>query len=159
MRRLKSVFIPLLALPLVVLGCGRRHADEKAADNTPAMTTEAPAASPAGEVSQVVLGAVELGKALSPDGDVTAASTSFQPGEPVFAGVEASTLSPGTTIRLEWIGPRGVRVGTDDVVVPPGARVITLKAKDTSAWAPGSYRVEVAVGGAKVGSKPFTVTG
>jgi len=158
MRTPKSALIPLLALPLVALGCGRhKTAETTATAERPAVTADAVAA-PAGEVGQVVLSAVELGKSLSPDGDVTTPSTTFAPGDPLFAGVEASTISPGTSIRLDWVGPRGVRVASDDVVVPPGARVITLKAKDTSTWARGDYRVEVAVGGAKVGSKSFTVS-
>ena len=54
----------------------------------------------------MVLGAVELGKALSPDGDVTVRQHQLPPGEPVFAGVEATSISPGTCIRLDWVGPR-----------------------------------------------------
>jgi hypothetical protein len=158
MRLLKPVLIPLLVLPLGVLGCTRK-AQEPAATTQSAPAREAvPAPSAAADVSQVVLGSVELGKSLSPDGDVTSVSTTFRTGEPVYAGVEATSLSPGTTIRLDWVGPRGVSLGSDDLVVPPDARVITLKAKDTSSWKPGDYRVEVAVGGAKVGSKSFTVT-
>ena len=159
MRLLKPVLVPLLVLPLALLGC-TRHTSEPAPSQSAATTTTsgvAPAPSAAAEVAQVVLGAVELGKSLSPDGDVTSVSTTFRPGEPVYAGVEATSISPGTVIRLDWVGPGG-SVGRDDVVVPPGARVITLKAKDTSSWTPGAYRVEVAVGGARVGSKPFTVS-
>jgi hypothetical protein len=157
MRLLKPVLFPLLLLPLAALGCKRHTPEPATRQETPAREA-APAPSTAADVSQVVLGAVELGKSLSPDGDVTSVSTTFHPGEPVYAGVEATSISPGTSIRLDWVGPRGLKVGSDDLVVPPGARVITLKAKDTTSWTPGDYRVEVAVGGAKVGSKPFTVT-
>ena len=158
MRLLKPVLVSLLVLPIAALGC-RRHTPEPATrQEAPAVREAAPAPSAAAEVSQVVLGAVELGKSLSPDGDVTSVSTTFRTGEPVYAGVEAASISPGTSIRLDWVGPRGLKVGSDDLVVPPGARVITLKAKDTTSWKPGDYRVEVAVGGAKVGSKSFTVT-
>jgi hypothetical protein len=99
----------------------------------------------------------QLGTGLSPDGDVTGPTTSFASGQPVYTGLKVDALSPGTTLRLQWIGPQGSTLGTDELVVPPDARVITLSAKDTSGWAPGSYRLQVAVGGADAGSKPFSI--
>lgn len=146
MKTLKLVLAAAVAVPLAA-GCGRQQADtgRYAETGTPAQT---------GTLS---MDDVELGKALSPDGDVKETTDSFLAGEPVFAEVEASTLAPGTNLKLEWIGPQGTKVSTDELVVPEEARVITLTAKDTARWQPGTYHLDVVVGGNKIGSKTFTI--
>jgi hypothetical protein len=156
MQRLKLVLAALVALPLVAAGCGRRNADTRGNEGTVARTESgAPAAQ--GSMAGTEGTTVALGKSLSPDGDVTSNTTAFHPGDPVFAEIQASQLTPGSSVRLSWVSPQGATVSTDDIVVPPDARVITLKAKDTSGWTPGTYRVDVAVGGASVASQTFTI--
>lgn len=156
MQRLKLVLAALVALPLAAAGCGRQQADTRGSEGTVARPESgAPAAQGSMAGSEGM--AVELGRSLGPDGDVTAATTAFHPGDPVFAEIQASQLTPGSNVRLSWVSPQGATVSTDDIVVPPDARVITLKAKDTTGWTPGTYRVELAVGGAKVGTQTFTL--
>lgn len=151
MQRLKLVLATLLVLPLAAIGCGRQNADTRGGEGTVARSEGAQGAATQGTAT------VELGKSLSPDGDVTANTTAFHPGDPVFAEIQAAQLSPGSSVRLSWVSPQGATLSTDEVVVPQDARVITLKAKDTSGWAPGTYRLDVAVGGASVGSQTFTI--
>jgi hypothetical protein len=43
-------------------------------------------------------------------------------------------------------------------VVPPGARIVNFKARDTTAWTAGEHHLEVSLGGASVGSKTFRIT-
>ena len=161
MQRLKLVLAALLALPLVTMGCGRQQADTRGGETAARTDTSAQSQAAQGSmtVDQGVMAAValELGKSLSPDGDVTGNTNAFRPGEPVFAEIQASQLSPGSSVRLSWVSPQGATLSTDELVVPQDARVITLKAKDTSSWTPGTYHVDLAVGGASVGSKTFTI--
>ena len=151
MQRLKLVLAALLALRLAAVGCGRHRADTRGSEGTVARSESAPGSMAGSQAT------VELGKSLSPDGDVTSDTTAFHPGDPGFAEIEASHLTPGSSVRLSWVSPQGATLSTDEVVVPQDARVITLKAKDTSGWTPGTYRVDVAVGGASVSSKTFTI--
>ena len=160
MQRLKLVLAALLALPLIAMGCGR-HADTRGGDTLARTDTSAQGQAAQGSTSGDLgtTAAVELGKSLSPDGDVTGNTTAFHPGEPVFAEIQASNLSPGSNLRLSWVSPQGATLSTDELVVPKDARVITLKAKDTSGWAPGTYRLDVLMGDASLGSKTFTIGG
>lgn len=151
MQRLKFMLAALVALPLAALACDR----QPAATREPAANEANPpaVAMPAGQGAD----AVQLGTELGPDGDVTGNATSFRAGEPVFAEIQASSLPPGASVRLAWVSPQGATVSTDELVLPPEARAVTLKAKDTSGWVPGDYRVDVAVGGAAVGSRTFRI--
>jgi hypothetical protein len=159
MQTMKLVPAVLIAVPLLAGACGRRTtgSGEQARTESGQDVRPAQQADASGEAGRVVMDSIELGKGLSPDGDITGETSTFTSGEPVFAGVKVESLSPGTTLRLEWIGPEGKAVSTDDMVVPADARVITLSGKDTSGWAPGTYRVQVAVGGADAGSKSFSI--
>jgi hypothetical protein len=159
MQTMKLVPAVLIAVPLLAGACGRRTtgSGEQARTEPAQDVRSAQTADSSGGAVGVVMDSIELGKGLSPDGDVTGQTTSFTSGDSVFAGVKVESLSPGTSLRLEWIGPEGNAVSTDEMVVPAEARVITLSGKDTSGWAPGTYRVQVAVGGADAGSKTFSI--
>lgn len=157
MNRPKLMLAALLALPLMTLAC-----DGQPAANEPAATSDRPQAGTEGQAAPGMpaeaASAVELGSELGPEGDVKGNSTSFRAGDPVFAEIQAGSLPAGASVRLAWVGPQGSTVGTDELVLPAEARAITLKAKDTSSWVPGDYRVDVAVGGASVGSRSFTIS-
>jgi hypothetical protein len=114
---------------------------------------------PAEAVRQVVLRSLALGKSINPDGSVAAAVDTFAPGEPLFVSLDVQPISPGTEVRLAWRGPTGQDNGEEEMVVPGGARVINFKARDTSGWTAGEHHLEVSLGGALVGSKPFRIVG
>jgi hypothetical protein len=147
MERLKLVQAALLVLPLVALGCGPQRADtrEEAKETATAMPRPGAAVT------------VELGSKIGDDGRVAGENDEFGRGEPVIAAIDATTLKVGNGVRLTWVGPQGQPVASDEIVVPPDARLITFKAQDTSAWPPGDYRVDTSVGGTVVGSKNFKV--
>ena len=157
--------IAITALGLVALvslaGCARSCArGEPTPSPTPAASAAA-AGAPAGAADAaraVLISSVVLGHSLSPDGNVGAPGTSFVQGGPLFVSLSVSAISPGTEVKLSWYGPSGTGEGDDQLVVPPGADVVNFRAKDTSAWPPGTHRVEIWVGGAKAGEKTFTIT-
>jgi hypothetical protein len=146
MHRLKLIQVALLALPLVALGCGRQRADTREtyreASPLPGTGTAA---------------AVELGSRVGNDGRLEGHSDNFKRGEPIIASLDGTTLKAGTAVRLSWMGPQGQDIASDEIVVPPDARLITFKAQDTTGWAPGTYRVDFNVAGAPSASKTFTI--
>ena len=147
MRSLKLVQVTLLALPLVALGCGPQRADTRGTPKEMATALPAPAAAVT----------VELGSKIGSDGRVAGHTDTFKKGEPIIAAVDATTLKMGSGVRLTWMGPQGQVLSNDEIAVPPDARTITFKAQDTSAWEPGTYRVEFNAGGVQSGSKTFTI--
>jgi hypothetical protein len=145
-----------LAGALALAACGRQT---PAPSPTPSPSGPAPAAAaaPADAVRQVVLRSVAFGKSINPDGSVAAPVDTFTAGEPLFVSLDVQPISPGTEVRLGWRGPAGEDNGEEELVVPAGARVINFKARDTSDWKPGEYRIEVTLGGAAAGAKPFRI--
>jgi hypothetical protein len=158
--------IAITALGLVTLvnlaGCaGSCARGEPTPSPTPAASAAAsgaPAAGAADAARAFLISSVVLGHSLSPDGNVGAPGTSFAQGGPLFVSLNVGAISPGTEVKLSWYGPSGTGEGDDQLVVPPGANVVNFRAKDTSAWPPGTHRVEIWVGGAKAGEKTFTIT-
>jgi hypothetical protein len=145
---------------LVSLACGIRSCaqSEPAPSPAPTASPTSVAGGAADAAKTVLMDSVVLGHSLSPDGTVSAPGTTFAQGEPFFVALKVSAISPGTEVKLSWYGPSGNGEGDDQLVVPPGATVVNFRAKDTSAWPPGTHRVEVWVGGAKAGEKTFTIT-
>jgi hypothetical protein len=151
-------FARFLIVPLVafVPGCRRGEAPSPSPSAVPTAVASA-AGTPAEAVRQVVLRSVAFGKSINPDGSVAAPTDTFTAGEPFFVSLDVQPISPGTEVRLNWRGPAAQDEGEEEMVVPAGARVINFKARDTSGWPPGEHRLEVALGGAPVGSKPFRI--
>jgi len=149
--------VTLVGLTGCSSSCGR---SEPAATATPTPSPAGPASSggAADAARAVLMDSVVLGHSLSPDGTVSAPGTTFAQGEPFFVALKVSSISPGTEVKLSWYGPSGTGEGDDQLVVPPGATVVNFRTKDTAAWAPGTHRVEIWAGGAKVGEKTFTIT-
>ena len=146
MHRLKLVQAALVALPLVALGCGRQRADTRAPSPE---ATVAPGTATSARV--------EIGSRIGGDGRLESHADQFTRGEPIIASVDAASLQPGTSVQLSWMGPQGQAVANDEIVVPPDARLITFKAQDTTAWAPGTYRVDLSAAGQLIGSRNFTI--
>jgi hypothetical protein len=142
----------------VAPACGRQAPSPTpsptAAATTPAATTPA---APAETVRQVVLRSVAFGKSINPDGSVAAPIDTFTGGDPLFVSLDVQPISPGTEVRLSWRGPSGEDNGEEELVVPAGARIVNFKARDTTGWKAGDHRLEVSLGGAPVGSKPFRI--
>ena len=147
----------LLVVAAITLGPACRRGDAPSPAATPASPAASAPGTPAEAVRQVVLGSVALGKSINPDGTVAAPTDTFTAGEPLFVSLDVQPISPGTEVRLTWRGPSGQDQGEEELVVPAGARVINFNARDTSGWAAGEHRLEVELGGAVAGAKPFRI--
>jgi hypothetical protein len=153
-----SRFAGLLIVTMVAtgLGCRRGEPPSPSPSATPSAAASAPG-TPAEAVRQVVLRSVAFGRSINPDGTVAAPTDTFTAGEPLFVSLDVQPISPGTEVRLTWRGPSAQDEGEEELVVPAGARVINFKARDTSGWPAGEHRLEVSLGGAMAGSKPFRI--
>jgi len=152
MTRTWSVRLALAGVLAFGLACQR---GTPAPSPSPVSAQATAPAAPAEAVRQVVLRSVTFGKSINPDGSVAAAVDTFAPGEPLFVSLDVQPISPGTEVRLAWRGPAGQDNGDEQLVVPAGARIVNFKARDTATWTAGEHRLEVSLGGAPVGSKPF----
>ena len=150
--------VTLVSLAGCARSCARGEDTPSPTPAAPAAASGAPAAGAADAARALLNSSVLLGHSLSPDGNVGTPGTSFAQGGPLFVSLNVSAISPGTEGKLSWYGPSGTGEGDDQLVVPPGANVVNFRAKDTSAWPPGTHRVEIWVGGAKAGEKTFTIT-
>ncbi|HEY7508704.1 MAG TPA: hypothetical protein VIG50_00540 [Vicinamibacteria bacterium] len=155
--RLTTAGVLLVTAVAGGLACRRGEAPAPAA--SPAAPSPSAAAAPAEAVRQVVVRSLAFGKSINPDGTVAAPTETFTAGEPLFVSLDVQPISPGTEVRLTWRGPAGQDEGEEELVVPAGARVINFKARDTSAWPSGEHRLEVTLGGAPAGAKPFRIAG
>ena len=149
----------LLLVAVTAAGLGCRRGEAPSPSPAPPSPSASAPGTPAEAVRQVVLQSVAFGKSINSDGTVAAPADTFSAGEPLFVSLDVQPISPGTEVRLTWRGPGGQDEGEEEVVVPAGARVINFKARDTSGWTAGEHRLEVSLGGAMVGSKPFRIAG
>jgi hypothetical protein len=147
-----------LGAAAVLAGCSRSEPNPTPSPAPAAAVSAATSTADAEAARTVIMNSVVLGHSLSADGSVGAPGFTFGQGQPLFVSLNVSAISPGTEVKLSWYSPTGASEGDDQLVVPPGATVVNFRAKDTSAWPPGTHRVEIWVGGAKAGEKTFTIT-
>jgi hypothetical protein len=142
----------------VLAACSRSERSPAPSPAPSAAVTAAASNAAAEGVRAVIMNSVVLGHSLSADGSVGAPGVTFVQGQPLFVSLNVSAISPGTEVKLSWYSPTGASEGDDQLVLPTGATIVNFRAKDTSAWPPGTHRVEIWVGGAKAGEKTFTIT-
>jgi hypothetical protein len=146
---------------LIAAGCRRHEPAGQGQASSPVTTPPPPTMGGTGAdaARDVLLKSVNLGRTLNPDGTVADSGTVFRQGDPLFVSFRVAPISPGTELKLVWLGPRGTANGQEQMVVPPAADVVNFRAKDTRAWLPGDHRVEIWIGGGRVGEKTFRIEG
>jgi hypothetical protein len=158
------VYILVAAASILIgAGCRRHETSPPGTETARSSTAVAPPATIGGTGADaaraVLLDSVNLGRGLNPDGTVSTPGTVFRQGDPVFVSFRVAPISPGTELKLVWLGPRGTTNGQEQMVVPPAADVVNFRAKDTRTWLPGDHRLEIWMGGARVGDKAFRIDG
>ena len=161
MRALRVWILLGAAAVLIGTGCRRHEPAGEGQASSPVKTPPPPTVGGTGAdaARDVLLKSVNLGRALNPDGTVASPDTVFRQGDPVFVSFRVAPISPGTELKLVWLGPQGTTNGQEQMVVPPAADVVNFRAKDTRAWLPGDHRVEIWMGGGRVGEKRFRIEG
>lgn len=131
--------------------------------NTGPTTAEKPGISAPGDVSppvaQSMVDDMNIGVAVASNGRVPADTNPdhFLPGEDIYLTMDVSDASPGTAIRVVWIGPGDTQIGTDAKTVAAGVSTLKFVKQDTQSWKPGDYRAEVWVGDEKVNDERFDI--
>lgn len=126
-----------------------------APSTTPApapLETAPPAAQP------VTVTAINLGNAIGPDKNVTAASTSFAPNDTIYAAVATSGAASNATLVARWtFGGDQLVDETSESIAPTGNEVTSFHIAKPDGFPAGSYKIEVSLDGNPVASKDFEV--
>ena len=140
----------LLALPLTA-ACGSKSVHEVAdrATNSPYS-----ASAPVARVDNVT-----MGKKVSEDGTIKQddQANKFQPGEPVYVAMQVGTAMAGSPVTVDWYDAKEQKVGEDQKTVGKHQTQMNFQAQNAASWPSGDYRVDILVGGQRVGSQQFTI--
>jgi hypothetical protein len=119
----------------------------------PAQPPPAPLLSPLFTVT-----ALNLGKTVYTDGNVTAPLDAFGRKDTVFLSVVSDGVDPAVVLRARWYGPMGILVQeTSQTVASSGPKATAFHLDNHSGLAVGKYSVEVFVNDRPSGTKQFQV--
>jgi hypothetical protein len=147
---LKSMPFLLVAMLIAMAGC--RQQEQASADN----------ANPAGmsqSQAKQAIADVTVGHQMAADGSIAAdqKGNNFSAAQPVYIAFKIGKAPAGTPVTVDWYGPDGQQLASDQKTVERGNSELSFTSKDTSAWVPGDYRVDIAVGGQKVDAERFSI--
>ena len=131
-----------------------------AAPAAPAPPAAAPApVPPAPAAAPFAVTGVELGRAIDANKKVAAPTTEFAPGDTIYAVVASTGKSSAVTIKARWTYGDEAQLVTEqsESVAPTGPANTEFHIARPSGWPAGTYKVEITVDGAAVGTKTFTV--
>lgn len=142
--------IPCLFATVLIAAAGCHSQDQAAADNNGLMSPSQ---------AKAAIGEVTLGHQLGADGTIAGdqKGNRFSAGQPVFGAFMIGKAPAGTPVTVDWYGPNNQQLASEQKMVSRGESVMTFSAKDTSAWGPGDYHVDISVGGQKVDAERFSV--
>ena len=149
---------------LALAGC-KKDQDETAMTPPPATTEPAPAPMPEpapAPASSASVTSVSLGNSIGADMRVAAPSTSFAPGDTIYASVSTNTSDPAAsvpgTLKATWTFEDGQVVNEESKSVNlTGVGNTEFHIAKPDGFPAGSYKVEIALDGNVVQSKDFTV--
>ncbi len=145
--RYASVSTLAMAGLLLLAGCG---AQDKTAGVPKAMTAKE---------AKAAVGDIAIGHQLAAGGTITGdqKGNNFTAGQPVIVALTVGKAPVGTPVTIDWFGPAGQQLATDQKTVGRGNEAISFAAKDTGAWGQGDYHADLSVGGQKVDTERFSV--
>jgi hypothetical protein len=102
---------------------------------------------------------VAVGHQLAADGGIAAGQDgkNFVPGQPVYVVFKAGSAPAGTLVAIEWFGPSGQKLASDQQQVGQGDVVMHFASTSTGNWGLGDYRADLLVNGQKVDTEHFSV--
>lgn len=154
-RSSKLLLLPLgLLLAAVLVSCNESK-EEEAAEHATSTTTNT--ANPSAQPVQVV--AVDLGRTIGTDKQVTERVETFKPNDTIYASIHTSGSAPSSTMSVKWTDPNGQVVDQSEqpIVTTEGSNAMEFHLSKPGLPA-GTYKVEVFVDGNSVQSKEFKVT-
>jgi len=102
---------------------------------------------------------ITVAKAVNADHSPGEAATTFGKKDTVYVTMWTSSAPIGTEITARWFGPDGKQLTEDKIVTDKaGDGYTSFHAANTKGWAAGTYRVDVLLNGAPVGSTVFTIS-
>lgn len=149
--RLTRNWIPCLLVSVVLAAAGCRSQDQAAADNTSGTLSP--------NQAKAAVGDVAIGHQLGADGTIAAdqKGNKFSPGQPIFVAIAIGSAPVGTPVTVDWYGPDGQQLATDQKTVTRNQSELSFASKDTTGWAPGDDHVDISVGGQKVDTERFAI--
>jgi hypothetical protein len=134
-----------LLLALGVFSCAKK-ADESASMPPPA----------SGPVTVV---AVDLGRGIGYDKQVTEKAEIFKPNDTIYASIHTSGVSPSAKLGVKWTFQDGQVVDqSEQVIAPDGAAATEFHITKPDGFPAGNYKLEVFVDGSPVQTRDFKVT-
>lgn len=157
---MKSFFVLALSV-LIALSCApgtEQSSDTAATSATSTVSSTATSDVPSASSVQVVVPIEEegffesamVGGAVGEDGNVVTEVTTFRRNQPVYVTVRANEVPAGLAARAVWFNPKKKEIHAETKPVPVDMKVVTFQAPSTRAWQPGTYRVEIWLGGDQV---------
>lgn len=151
LRLFRTSLVSLAAVAtFTLIGC--KKAEEPAKAPPPAPQAAAPQAQPF-KVTRV-----DLGNAIGPDKKVTSPSTSFKPGDTIYASILSEGTSPSTTLAVRWTFEDGQLVNeASQSIAPAGPAATEFHIAKPDGWPAGKYKLAVMADGKPAGGAEFVV--
>jgi hypothetical protein len=107
-----------------------------------------PAPMPAPAPAPIEVTGITFGKAVGPDMNVTAPTTSFDAKDTIYAAVATKNANPSATLAAKWSYQDGQVVHEDSVTIAPtGDAVTDFHINSPKGFPPGKYQLEVSLNG------------
>ena len=148
-HRTASLSFVLLSLALI-LGCSKSEEPPKPAP--PAAPPQAAAPAPFKVVR------IDLGKEVGADKKVAAPTTTFKPGDTIYASILSEGSAPKVELVARWTYGDGQLVNeSTQNIAPTGPAATEFHIAKPDGWPAGTYKFELAANGASAGAQQFTV--
>ncbi len=106
---------------------------------------------------RVEVASIDVGRAVGADKRVSAPTTTFAPGDRIYASVITEGTAAEATLMARWSCEGDVIDETTERLAPVGTAVTEFHVFNPSGWKVGRYRVEIFLDGAPAGSRDFIV--
>lgn len=137
----------------LLVACKKSEEPAKPAAPAPQAAAPAPQAPAPFQVARI-----DLGNAIGTDKKVAAPSTSFKPGDTIYASIVTVGAAPSVTLKARWTYQDGQLVSeSSQSIAPTGPAATEFHIAKPDGWPAGKYTLEVAANGTPVGTREFTV--
>ena len=160
-RSATYVLLPTLALALAGLVSCTQSANESQAASTAATTAQQTSTPPASQASPAVqVLAVDLGRTIGTDKQVSERLDTFKPNDTIYASVHTSGSAPASKMAVKWTYQDGqvVDQAEQPIMLPEGASAMEFHLSKPSGLPEGNYKVEISGDGSPVQSRVFRVS-